>query len=86
MLVLFQLITFALMGMVPFQALDEAAALAEAFAVHDELLLQRICSLGAFTTMSVLLFAKIVSAPRYLFRIGVDGLLCSATAYIHPTR
>ena len=36
--------------------------------------------------MSVLLFANIVYAPRYLFRIGVDGLLCRATAYIHPSR
>lgn len=84
--VLFEGITLSLMGMVPFQALDESAALAEAFRFHDELLLQRICAFGAFTTMSVLLFAKIIAAPRYLFRIGVDGLLCRWTAYVHPTR
>ncbi len=51
----------ALFGMVPFQSLDDSAALSEAFAFRDELLLQRICAFGAFSTMSILLFAKIIA-------------------------
>ena len=84
--ILFETTTLALFGMVPFQTLDESAPLAEAFAYHDEVLLQRICAFGAFTTLSILLFSKIIASPRYLFRIGVDGLLCQFTSYIHPQR
>eukprot|EP01083_Nonionella_stella_P152558 489217_1 len=84
--ILFQSVTIALFGMVPFQTLDETAPLSEAFAFHNEILLQQIAAFGAFTTMSILLFSKILAASRYLYRIGVDGLLCKCTAYIHPTR
>lgn len=84
--ILFETVTLALFGMVPFQTLDSSAPLASAFAEHDEYLLQRICAFGAFSTMSILLFAKLIASPRYMYRIGVDGLLPKLTAYIHPQR
>lgn len=71
-------------GIVPFQALDTEASLSESLAIHSELLLHQMISLGASSTMSVLSFASLIGSTRRWFRAGVDGLCFPVFSYIHP--
>eukprot|EP01083_Nonionella_stella_P165519 550846_1 len=82
--VLYVAVIMVIHGMVPFQALDTEASLSESLAVHNELLLHQMVSLGASTTMSILSFASLIGATRRWFRVGVDGLCVHQFAYVHP--
>jgi len=82
--VLFQLVTLSLFGMVPFHALNTDSALASAFEKYNQTNIQRLCAFGAFTTMSIILFAKLITAPRLFYRISLDGLLPEILSRINP--
>ena len=74
--ILYISVAIILCGLVPFQALDEDAPLAQAFGVHDEKLLLQVASIGAVTTITVVIFATLINRPRSLYRMSIDGLLC----------
>eukprot|EP01084_Bolivina_argentea_P267060 453207_1 len=82
--ILYEMIIFGILGMVPYYSLDMNAPLAESFAVHNEILLSQICSFAAFTTMCILLFSVLASSPRILYRMAIDGLVPKYFKYVHP--
>ena len=81
--ILYELVTLSLFGMIPFHALNETSALASGFSFYNQIGLQRLCAFGAFTTMSIILFATLVGMPRLLYRMSKDGLLPKAISRIN---
>ena len=83
MTIIYTSLSFILLGMIPFQSLNTDAPLANAFKLHDNHILECIVSFGAFSTMLIITFANIVSSPRVLYRVSVDGFMPKIFQHIH---
>ncbi len=72
-------------GMVPYQDLDPAAALANAFAHHGQSWMATVISAGAVAGLTTVVLTLLIGATRIIFAMARDGLLPLRLAKVHPT-
>jgi len=73
-------------GMVPFDQLDPAAALANAFAHHGQAWMATVISAGAVAGLTTVVLTLLIGATRIIFAMSRDHLLPGSLAKVHPTR
>ncbi|WP_433721152.1 amino acid permease [Microbacterium laevaniformans] len=73
-------------GMVRFDELDPAAALANAFAFHGQTWMATVISAGAVAGLTTVVLTLLIGATRIIFAMSRDGLLPQQLAKVHPTR
>ena len=73
-------------GMVRFDELDPAAALANAFAFHGQTWMATVISAGAVAGLTTVVLTLLIGATRIIFAMSRDGLLPQRLAKVHPTR
>ncbi|EPD83285.1 APA family basic amino acid/polyamine antiporter [Microbacterium sp. oral taxon 186 str. F0373] len=73
-------------GMVRFDELDPAAALANAFAFHGQTWMATVISAGAVAGLTTVVLTLLIGATRIIFAMSRDGLLPQRLAKAHPTR
>mgnify|MGYP001098423824 CR=1 FL=1 len=66
-------------GMVRFDELDPAAALANAFAFHGQTWMATVISAGAVAGLTTVVLTLLIGATRIIFAMSRDGLLPSAS-------
>ncbi|GAA4064657.1 amino acid permease [Microbacterium laevaniformans] len=73
-------------GMVRFDELDPAAALANAFAFHGQTWMATVISAGAVAGLTTVVLTLLIGATRIIFAMSRDGLLPPRLAKVHRTR
>jgi len=83
--VLYCAVALVVTGMVPYQELDPAAALANAFAFHDQAWMATLISAGAVAGLTTVVLTLLIGATRIIFAMSRDALLPVGLAKVHPT-
>jgi len=84
--VLYCAVALVVTGMVPYDELDPAAALANAFAHHGQTWMATVISAGAVAGLTTVVLTLLIGATRIIFAMSRDGLLPQGLAKVHPTR
>jgi APA family basic amino acid/polyamine antiporter len=71
-------------GMVPYQDLDPAAALANAFVFHGQTWMATLISAGAVAGLTTVVLTLLIGATRIIFAMSRDALLPMRLAKVHP--
>jgi APA family basic amino acid/polyamine antiporter len=71
-------------GMVPYQDLDPAAALANAFVFHGADWMATLISAGAVAGLTTVVLTLLIGATRIIFAMSRDALLPAGLAKVHP--
>ncbi|MBF9335747.1 amino acid permease [Microbacterium lacticum] len=79
-------VAFVVTGMVRYDQLDPAAALANAFAYHGQDWMATVISAGAVAGLTTVVLTLLIGATRIIFAMARDHLLPGALAKVHPTR
>ncbi|MCC2032211.1 amino acid permease [Microbacterium allomyrinae] len=82
--VLYCAVAFVVTGMVPYQDLDPAAALANAFAFHGQAWMATLISAGAVAGLTTVVLTLLIGATRIIFAMSRDALLPIGLAKVHP--
>ena len=82
--VLYCAVAFVVTGMVPYEDLDPAAALANAFAFHGQAWMATLISAGAVAGLTTVVLTLLIGATRIIFAMSRDGLLPIRLAKVHP--
>ena len=77
-------VAFVVTGMVPYQDLDPAAALANAFAFHGQTWMATLISAGAVAGLTTVVLTLLIGATRIIFAMSRDALLPMGLAKVHP--
>jgi APA family basic amino acid/polyamine antiporter len=77
-------VAFIVTGMVPYQDLDPAAALANAFAFHGQAWMATLISAGAVAGLTTVVMTLMIGATRIIFAMSRDALLPTSLAKVHP--
>lgn len=84
--ILYCAVALVVTGMVSYQDLDPAAALANAFAFHGQTWMATVISAGAVAGLTTVVLTLLIGATRIIFAMSRDGLLPARLAKVHPTR
>jgi len=84
--VLYGAVALVVTGMVRYDELDPAAALANAFAFHGQAWMATVISAGAVAGLTTVVLTLLIGATRIIFAMSRDGLLPQRLAKVHPTR
>ena len=71
-------------GMVSYDELDPAAALASAFAHHGQAWMATVISAGAVAGLTTVVLTLMIGATRIIFAMSRDALLPQRLAKVHP--
>lgn len=71
-------------GMVPYQEIDPAAALANAFVFHGADWMATLISAGAVAGLTTVVLTLLIGATRIIFAMSRDALLPASLAKVHP--
>jgi len=82
--VLYCATAFVVTGMVPYDQLDPTAALANAFAQHDQAWMATVISAGAVAGLITVVLTLMIGATRLIFAMSRDALLPMGLAKVHP--
>lgn len=82
--VLYCAVSLVVTGMVSYDELDPAAALANAFQVHGQTWMATLISAGAVAGLTTVVLTLLIGATRVIFAMGRDHLLPPAIAKVHP--
>jgi len=82
--VLYCAVSFVVTGMVSYDKLDPAAALANAFEVHGQEWAATLISAGAVAGLTTVVLTLLIGASRVVFAMGRDHLLPPQIAKVHP--
>ena len=82
--VLYCAVAFVVTGMVPYEDLDPAAALANAFAFHGQAWMATLISAGAVAGLTTVVLTLMIGATRIIFAMSRDALLPVRLAKVHP--
>lgn len=83
--VLYCAVALVVTGMVPYDELDPAAALANAFAYHGQGWMATLISAGAVAGLTTVVLTLMIGATRLIFAMCRDALLPMGLAKVHPT-
>ena len=83
--VLYCAVALVVTGMVPYQELDPAAALANAFVFHGADWMATLISAGAVAGLTTVVLTLLIGATRIIFAMSRDALLPVGLAKVHPT-
>lgn len=81
---LYMLVSFVLVGMVPYTRIDTAAPITAAFREHGQQWMAAIIALGALAGLSSVLLVQLVAQPRILLSMARDDLLPPLFRAVHP--
>lgn len=84
--VLYCAVSAVVTGMVRYDQLDPAGALAGAFSVHGQAWMATLISAGAVAGLTTVVLTLMVGATRLIFSMSRDHLLPVGLAKVHPTR
>jgi len=84
--VLYCAVALVVTGMVRYDELDPAAALANAFTHHGQAWMATVISAGAVAGLTTVVLTLMIGATRIIFAMSRDGLLPQRLAKVHPTR
>ncbi|QRY41098.1 amino acid permease [Microbacterium hominis] len=84
--VLYCAVALVVTGMVRYDELDPAAALASAFTHHGQAWMATVISAGAVAGLTTVVLTLMIGATRIIFAMSRDGLLPQRLAKVHPTR
>ncbi|MDQ1127227.1 APA family basic amino acid/polyamine antiporter [Microbacterium sp. SORGH_AS 505] len=82
--VLYGAVALVVTGMVPYDKLDPAAALANAFAFHGQTWMATVISAGAVAGLTTVVLTLMIGATRIIFAMSRDALLPRGLAKVHP--
>ncbi|MCC6495116.1 MAG: amino acid permease, partial [Propionibacteriaceae bacterium] len=82
--VLYCAVAVVVTGMVPYDKLDPAAALANAFAFHGQAWMATLISAGAVAGLTTVVLTLMIGATRLIFAMCRDALLPMGLAKVHP--
>jgi APA family basic amino acid/polyamine antiporter len=82
--VLYCAVSLVVTGMVPYQELDPAAALANAFVFHGQTWMATLISAGAVAGLTTVVLTLLIGATRIIFAMSRDALLPVGLAKVHP--
>ncbi|TDN92864.1 amino acid permease [Microbacterium sp. BK668] len=77
-------VSLVVTGMVPYQELDPAAALANAFVYHGADWMATLISAGAVAGLTTVVLTLLIGATRIIFAMCRDALLPAGLAKVHP--
>ncbi|WP_106813983.1 amino acid permease [Microbacterium timonense] len=77
-------VSFVVTGMVPYEDLDPAAALANAFVFHGADWMATLISAGAVAGLTTVVLTLLIGATRIIFAMSRDNLLPVRLARVHP--
>lgn len=83
--VLYCAVALVVTGMVPYQELDPAAALANAFVFHGADWMATLISAGAVAGLTTVVLTLLIGATRIIFAMSRDALLPIGLAKVHRT-
>lgn len=83
--VLYCAVSVVVTGMVSYDKLDPAAALANAFAQHGQDWMATVISAGAVAGLTTVVLTLMIGASRVIFAMSRDHLLPPRLAKVHPT-
>ncbi|MCT9820045.1 amino acid permease [Microbacterium sp. W1N] len=84
--ILYCAVSLVVTGMVPYQDLDPAAALANAFVQYGQPWMGTIIAAGAVAGLTTVVLTLLIGATRIIFAMSRDALLPQSLAKVHPTR
>ncbi len=84
--VLYCAVSLVVTGMVPYQDLDPAAALANAFVHYGQAWMGTVIAAGAVAGLTTVVLTLLIGATRIIFAMSRDALLPTSLARVHPTR
>jgi APA family basic amino acid/polyamine antiporter len=84
--VLYCAVALVVTGMVRYDELDPAAALANAFTHHGQGWMATVISAGAVAGLTTVVLTLLIGATRIIFAMSRDGLLPQKLAKVHATR
>jgi len=82
--VLYCAVTLVVTGMVRYDKLDPAAALASAFEAHGQKWMATLISAGAVAGLTTVVLTLLIGSTRVVFAMGRDHLLPPVVARVHP--
>ncbi len=82
--VLYCAVALVVTGMVSYDELDPAAALANAFEVHGQGWMATVISAGAVAGLTTVVLTLMIGASRVMFAMSRDHLLPPVIAKVHP--
>ncbi len=82
--VLYCAVALVVTGMVGYEDLDPAAALANAFAFHGQAWMATLISAGAVAGLTTVVLTLMIGASRIIFAMSRDALLPAKLAKVHP--
>ncbi|GAA2014320.1 amino acid permease [Microbacterium ulmi] len=82
--VLYCAVALVVTGMVSYDELDPAAALANAFAYHGQAWMATLISAGAVAGLTTVVLTLLIGATRIIFAMSRDALLPQRLAKVHP--
>ena len=82
--VLYCAVALVVTGMVSYEELDPAAALANAFAYHGQAWMATLISAGAVAGLTTVVLTLLIGATRIIFAMSRDALLPMGLAKVHP--
>lgn len=82
--VLYCAVALVVTGMVPYQDLNPAAALAQAFVFHGADWMATLISAGAVAGLTTVVLTLMIGATRIIFAMSRDALLPVGLAKVHP--
>jgi len=82
--VLYCAVALVVTGMVSYEELDPAAALANAFAYHGQAWMATLISAGAVAGLTTVVLTLLIGATRIIFAMSRDALLPAGLAKVHP--
>lgn len=83
--ILYCAVALVVTGMVPYDQLDPAAALANAFSYHGQGWMATVISAGAVAGLTTVVLTLLIGATRIIFAMSRDALLPQKLAKVHPT-
>ncbi|MEN0128403.1 MAG: amino acid permease [Brevundimonas sp.] len=83
--ILYCAVAIVVTGMVPYDKLDPAAALAKAFEAHGQDWMATLISAGAVAGLTTVVLTLMIGATRVVFAMSRDHLLPGGLAFVHPT-
>lgn len=83
--ILYCAVALVVTGMVSYEELDPAAALANAFAYHGQAWMATLISAGAVAGLTTVVLTLLIGATRIIFAMSRDALLPAGLAKVHPT-
>ncbi|MDM7855855.1 amino acid permease [Cellulomonas alba] len=82
--VLYCAVTLVVTGMVSYDKLDPAAALASAFEAHGQKWMATLIAAGAVAGLTTVVLTLLIGSTRVVFAMGRDHLLPPVVARVHP--